>query len=225
MKIKAIMFDLDGTLIDSAPDIQTCLEMAYTNTLDKPLTVNIRNHLGPRIFEIIKALSPDLDIESVNSIEQNFRTYYDNCGFKKTIPFKDAQYIINFLKQMGIEVFVVTNKPARPVQLIVDKYWSSAIKSFSPDSLSSEAVLSKPQIIAFIMKAYSYKSNEVLFVGDSANDIKAAHSEGVKAAAVTYGYGNKTALYESKPDFIIDDLLQLKTIINNWRGEDCEHDF
>lgn len=218
MFINTVMFDLDGTLIDSAVDIQNCLKEAYDRVLAIDLKFDVRPYLGPTITNMIKAITPNIADDKVIEIEKLFRQLYDNCGFQQSIPYKSAIDILEFFYQTGIKIYIVTNKPKIPSRSIISKYITWDLEIVSPDYCTATGILSKKEMIALILNKYDIQAEEALFVGDTAGDILAAHSNGVRAVGVSFGYGDKKALYESQPDFITDELLKLKPIVKLLEG-------
>lgn len=218
MGINSVMFDLDGTLIDSAADVQSCLVEAFYKALGVTLHFNIRPYLGPTISNIIKAIKPFISEDNVFEIEKVFRSLYNNCGFKKSMPYDGVNDILEFINQAKLKIFVVTNKPIIPSRSIINRYIGWELEIVSPDCYPASGILSKSEMIALLIRRHSLQSKEVLFVGDTAGDIMAAHMNGVRAVGVLYGYGDKDDLYASKPDFIIDDLMQLKPLISSLEG-------
>lgn len=218
MGIRSIMFDLDGTLIDSAPDIQSCLVEAFFRVMRIRLHFDVRTYLGPTIFDIIKVIPPYVDDINAFKVEKEFRSLYDNSGFKQTIPYQGVNELIDFLNQVGIEIFIVTNKPIIASRLIVDRYFDGEVTIATPDSSRELGILSKTEMIAFLINKENLPLESILFVGDTAGDVIAAHANGVRAIGVSYGYGDIDELYASQPDFIIDDLMQLKPLIRFLEG-------
>src|SRR5574341_353000 len=118
--INSVIFDLDGTLVDSAEDIIDCLEKAYTEAevasyigrLDKSI-------IGPPLRELIRQATPELHDEKMEYIVKQFRKYYDASPLDKTRLKNGARNALCHLTALDKKMILVTNKPMQPTRKIL----------------------------------------------------------------------------------------------------------
>ncbi len=132
--IKNVIFDLDGTLVDSAPDIIETLSQAYRQVCPTIRISISRSIIGPPLSEMIKILTPDLDDQTQQKIIAIFRMIYDSSEYPKTKPYPGIISLLKLLGKNKCRIFLVTNKPSQPTKQILEKLKLKKVfcrKSFS----------------------------------------------------------------------------------------------
>lgn len=198
-----ILFDLDGTLIDSKPGIVECIRYAldhegvpYTNEiLDKmigpPFRVSMHDFLGQ-------------DEESIEKLISLYRGEYEKYGWKHCEVFSGVKEMLHELKVAGKRLAVATSKPIKFTNMIVkgfdlEKYFD-VVGGASSDA-SKEA---KCDVINDVLCRLAVNDkSKVLMVGDRMYDIDGAHICGVDVCAVLYGYGNRKEFEEHRAEHIV----------------------
>lgn len=216
--IKAIAFDLDGTLVNSLPDL-----CAAANQVRKAFNLptlsdtQIASFVGDGIGKLVhRTLSGNRDQE-VNQTEwsQGFRTfidYYRQHLTTYTRPYPEVETALALFKAQGLPLAVVTNKTeilAVQVlqQLHLADYFSLIIGG---DTLPEKKPSAQP--LLHTAETLGVPVQNLLMVGDSANDILAAKAAGAMSCGVTWGYADMNQLSQNestKPDIIIDHLPQI----------------
>lgn len=216
-----LIFDLDGTLIDSVPDLTTALNcMAKRLNLDSFDEDTVRTWVGNGASILVKrALSRSKDISnSINeeyfneALEIFFECYQANLC-KKTKLFEGVLETLETLKKRGYKMSIVTNKPSKfttPIikELDIKRYFDVVIGA-------DDLPLKKPDPMPLIeaIKRVNSTNEASVMVGDSKNDILAAKSAEVTSVGVTYGYNYDTPISEYNPDIVIDDIRELLDIL------------
>ena len=118
--IQNILFDLDGTLVDSFADIAECLERSYFEALRMKDVKISREVIGPPLANIIRKVTPDLSEDQVNDLLKVFRHYYDTSNMDGTVPYKGVMETLEELKLKNYLLFLVTYKPFVPTMKIVN---------------------------------------------------------------------------------------------------------
>ncbi len=203
MKIENVMFDLDGTLIDSAGDIVECLEAAFRAAEVTERLPIVRARLGPPLAEIIAAVAPGLDRETTDRVIGNFRKLYDNSRFRRTHLKVGVSDTLDHLCKRGKGVFLVTNKPALPTKKIIEKLNVDVFTDIMTPDARPGSSLGKADMIRILIGRWKLDRGSTLMVGDSASDVHAARDNGIRAAAVTDGYGDAEDIIRSKPDYVL----------------------
>ena len=213
-KIKCILIDLDGTIINSGPDLIDSLNFVLRNQNIKPVERSIIGSLvgGGAKAMIIRAyqnlkLKPPLNIDSL--IEDFLEFYFDNCS-KRSFLYPN---VFNTLKELKskFKVALCTNKK----QFITEKILMDfKIKDFFDCVLGSDSKIKlKPdtEMLEYCLNECSVEPEQAIMIGDSSNDVIPAQALGMKSIYVTYGYGN---LEKSiKPDYVIDDFDEVLRVI------------
>ena len=191
-KIKAVIFDLDGTLIDSAPSILAGLNMAIKKSGLLPVLPLTRSLVGPPLRETIQKLvgnqlNVDLDI-----LVSDFKSYYDSEGFKTSILYPGVQRLLNELNQLGILIYLATNKRLEPTLKIVEYFgWTSIFDEiYAIDKYKESPFMDKASMIEALMRTKSIKQEHAIYVGDRIEDFEASSANGLNTILVNWGYGN-----------------------------------
>jgi phosphoglycolate phosphatase len=185
-----LVFDLDGTLIDSVPGIGTSLEAAFLSAGRQMPRTDLRGAIGPPIGIIARRLEPTLTDEEVAQIEQHYRKRYDTEGWSHTIAFDGVAGTLRTLHQQGLRLFVVTNKPRIPTKKILDYLNLQDLfdEVISRDS-RTPVYASKTEMLLGLIDSQRLAPHSTVMLGDTAEDGEAAAANGLRFVHVSYGYG------------------------------------
>lgn len=200
MPLKAVLFDLDGTLLDSVPAIlnsnrQVCIEMGIPYD-----EVKMRNWIGIPLKAQAHKLVPDRELEFMDVYRKVYRELQDPDThlFSGTIPMLDS------LRAQGYHTGLVTSKNSRGTTRIVDLI---GLRDKFDAIISADEVENAkphPEPILTALEMLNVTPEEAVYVGDSLFDADAAHSAGVKFVAVTWGARTKEDLLLMCPEAIFD---------------------
>lgn len=213
--IENIIFDLDGTLIDSSGDIIDCLKRSYELAGIK-INVNIdESYIGPPLVEMLNSITPFLSKEQIDLVVKNFRSCYDESSYNKTILYDGVQELLENLRKIGIKMFIATNKPIKPTQKII-----TALKiDYFHDIVSIDSIegckLDKINMISYLFRKWNLTKSTTIMVSDSVSDIMVAHSYGLICVSVLNGYGKADEIKENKPDYILNEVKDLLDLVND----------
>ena len=217
MWVESILFDLDGTLVDTSPGVGHALREAIVAVMPGRETIipNVRSLIGPPIHDMLKKALPSADSAILNELECRFRQSYDSIGWQECTAYNGVAETMARLVQLNVKCFVVTNKRNMPTIRILDRLklnayfseivsWDSGITPFA----------SKSDMAHYIIQKHRLNSEETLLVGDSSDDAQAAQVCGARFAAVTYGYGDVHALQEYRKDYILNEFADLLLVVH-----------
>ena len=217
MSIASILFDLDGTLVDTSPGIERALKEAISTIMPGRETTipNVRSIIGPPIRDMLKKALPSADNTILNELDRQFRQGYDSIGWQECTAYNGVAETMACLVQLNLKCFVVTNKRNMPAIRILDRLklrahfseivsWDSGVPAFA----------SKSDMVCHIIQKYRLNPEEALLVGDSRDDAQAAQICGAKFAAVAYGYGDVHALQECRKDYMLEKFADLLPIVH-----------
>src|SRR4051794_36134167 len=124
MPTEMVVFDLDGTLVDSRPEIASTMEDAWRDVLPGRAFPRERLRIGPRLDDTIAELGPDLDPGLRGSIAGEFRRRYDASDFSRTVPYAGIAGVLQALVSRGLACSVATNKRRTPTLAILSRWFS-----------------------------------------------------------------------------------------------------
>ncbi|EJT1340337.1 phosphoglycolate phosphatase [Vibrio vulnificus] len=220
-EIKLIAFDLDGTLLDSVPDLAVAADQA-TRAVGFPgvTELQVRDYVGNGADILIgRALSqsltinPELSDELRAQARELFDDFYQQTGHKLSHLYPTVKETLKELHQAGFTLALVTNKPSKFVPDVLQQH---GIADYFVDVLGGDSFPEKkpnPIALNWLMEKHQIQPTEMLMVGDSKNDILAAKNAGCASFGLTYGYNHGEPISASKPDFVADSLAQLLDVV------------
>lgn len=214
--IKTILFDFDGTLVDSAPGIvktmeQTFLRMGVTVPEESAIIATIGLPLD-QALQMLGGLS-DEDTKKATLIYRDIFTIYE-VNYIKT--FNHVVSTLNRLKELGIRMAIVTSRESTSLNIIVDSQGLTPFFETSVTGADGYKPKPAPDMVLALMQRMNLKGEETLVVGDTTFDIEMGNSAGCRTVAVTYGYHSKEKLSNVKPTFIINSFDELPNIVEDY---------
>lgn len=188
-QLRALIFDLDGTLVDSSQGILTSLTEAFQQAgveLTHPLGPSL---IGPPLDDIIVFLNPQLNKSQRSMIATCFKRNYDSWGYKKTIPFDGIERMLHQFRSLSISLHITTNKRATPTQLILQHLgWEEIFTSvYCPDSIAP-ASTQKQELLASQLRAEHLSAPCSLYIGDRLEDWHSAKANAMRFAWAQWGF-------------------------------------
>ncbi|OUO38990.1 phosphoglycolate phosphatase [Megamonas hypermegale] len=201
-KIKYILFDLDGTLIESGKGIMNAVKYALKKYgIDETNEAVLRSFVGPPLnqqFAKCYGFSAEKSLEAVLV----FREYYETKGILENEMYTGIDKVLQQLKNQGKYLMVATSKPEKFAHNILAQHDLEKYFDFIGGSLTDGSRITKIQVLDYVLKTNKIENtDEVLMIGDTKFDILGAKNFDLKSMAVTYGYGTEKELMEAKPDF------------------------
>ena len=218
---RAIIWDLDGTLIDSAPDLATALNTVLNNQGRNSLTLpQVRTMIGGGVAKLIerafRGSRAELDPAGAEALVPAFMDIYTDCATDKTMLLPSARRMLNYFYNAGVIQGLCTNKPEAVTKKILH---ALDIHCFFSSIIGGDSTAQKkpyPLPLQTVMEQLVAAPNECIMVGDSGADVGAARAAGVPIAVVPDGYSSVPA--ESLgADFVLEDLSNLPVEINRIR--------
>ena len=192
---KAVIFDLDGTLIDSLPDILQNVNLTLKE-FGAPLRTNIeiRQFIGNGARNLVKSSFGDITEEQLDERLAFYNEKYTNSGSPKTKLFDGVEELLLVLKERGYKLAILTNKPQRTTDEVYSKYLSFA--NFDMVVGQSSTVKCKPDKTATlnILEKLNVKKENAVFIGDGETDVLTSINAGIKNISVLWGDRDKNQL-------------------------------
>lgn len=210
--LKLLIFDLDGTLADTAQDITNALNYALQPFGSKVYSVEeTKAMVGSGISRLLESLVPSKDDESKKIVTERFIGFYTEHIIDNT---KAYPHVKEILMQLGdYRKAVVSNKREALSRSVLEGI--GILKHFEI-VLGSDNVREKkpsPVPILDLMNKFSVTNKETVIIGDSNYDIEAGKAAGIKTIAVTYGFRSREILKDA--DFIIDSIDELLKVLSD----------
>jgi phosphoglycolate phosphatase len=212
-----ILFDLDGTLVDSLPGISYSFREALSEVFPGCLAPEITHLIGPHIREIfLQAVDWEITSSELDALEVAYRRSYDNDGCFRTKAYPEVIMTLVELVRHGVECSIVTNKPLVPTKAILSHL---ELERFFVEIVTRDSrtphFASKTEAVHYFAQRQSYRSEQTLFVGDSRDDALAAHAAGYRFAAADYGFGLVSRHLPDLIDFHLADFASLLQVVSS----------
>ena len=219
-----ILIDVDGTLVDSVPDLTYCVdEMMKQLKMPTHGEAKVRNWVGNGVERLVRrALIGKLDGEPDEALYEQaypiFLALYSENTSKRSCLYPGVKEGLEYLKGEGYKMGCVTNKAAQFTEpllkdLGVYDYFSIVI---SGDSLPQKKPDPAPLLHA--AKFFNVAPEQALMIGDSISDVKAARAAGFRIFCMTYGYNHGVDIREAKPDAVMNSMVELPGLLGKLQG-------
>jgi phosphoglycolate phosphatase len=218
-KPQMILIDVDGTLVDSVPDLTFCVD-EMMKALGRPVhgEARVRNWVGNGVERLVRrALIGELDGEPDEADYQKaypiFLDLYAENTSKRSCLYPGIREGLDYLKAAGYKLGCVTNKAAQfTVPLLTDLGVAGDFSIIvSGDTLPQKKPDPAPLLHA--ARFFGVDPAQALMVGDSVSDVKAARAAGFQIVCMSYGYNHGEDIRKSHPDAVLDALTEIKPLL------------
>ncbi len=186
---KQVIFDLDGTLVDSEKSILASMLAAFNDEgikLTNPLTPEI---IGPPLPVAMASLLGEANVDRIPRLIKAFKRHYDHYGYMETRIFEGVPEMLKDLRELGCSLYIATNKRILPTSKIVDFIgWTDLFDGvYSLDSFGRE-LPNKVALLQQLALELTKTSQRKIYIGDRVEDGVAARKNGFQFIAVSWGY-------------------------------------
>ena len=205
-KFPVYLFDLDGTLLDSAPDICGAIQDVLATTEARPVTYEyLKGFVGLHLVDMFADVLPHYSPERIDALIQQYRAIYHARCNKLTRMYPG---VVETLAALGGRKSICTTKGTPFTRIVLEQF---GLLRYFDHVQGTDGFPHKPapDVILHAMEALGGKPEDCLMIGDSTADMEAGRRAGVKICAVRYGYGKNEELARFEPDFWVDDLREL----------------
>jgi len=219
VKPQMILIDLDGTLVDTAPDLAYAVDLMMEH-LNMPVRgeAAVREWIGngvPRLVKraLVGAYEGEPDEALYNKAYPVFLALYEKNVCVHSHLYEGALEGLELIKQAGYRLGCVTNKPARYTEPLLK---SLGVYQYFEIIISGDTLEKKkpdPEPLIYAADHLNTPPHLSLMVGDSVNDVQAARAAGFQIVCVNYGYNHGQDIRDAQPDAVIDSLAQLDYLL------------
>jgi phosphoglycolate phosphatase len=212
--IKAVLFDLDGTLIDSAPDLHVAanklLNEENRHSITLKQTISMIGDGVPKIVErAFAATGYTIQIDELDGFVKRYLAFYEPHAADLTFPFPGGVECLKRLRQKGYKLAVCTNKPHSATQRILSRlgladFFSAVIGGDTLPRIKKP----DPRHLIAALEVIKTSPKNAIMIGDHANDVNAGRAAGMPVIICSFGYTNGPA-ENLEGDLVIDHFDEL----------------
>lgn len=216
-----VLIDLDGTLVDSVPDLTFCVD-EMMKELDMPLRgeARVRTWVGNGVERLVRrALTDSLDGEPEDELFQRaypifLRLYAENTSGRSQL-YPGVREGLDYLRSAGFKLGCVTNKAEQFTLPLLD---DMGIRDYFAIVVSGDSLAEKkphPLPLLHAAEFFGVEPANALMLGDSMSDVKAARAAGFNVVCMSYGYNHGIDIREANPDAVLDSMAELGTLLES----------
>lgn len=212
----AVLFDLDGTLIDSQASILTSIKVALEESGINSTVPLTKNLIGPPLLKTLAAICGTSNTFDLSKVAEKFKEAYDTAGYKNSVPYKGIDDLLAWLHTDGYRICLVTNKRQIPTEKILDHFdWRRYFSYVYTIDSAGEPFRNKTEAIATLLEESGIEPAQAVYVGDRQEDYEAATNNNMKCLLVQWGYGLANQSIQSGK--AIKTTTDLKAVIQDLR--------
>ena len=215
MKYDLIIFDMDGTILNTLEDLKNSLNYVLqqagyqTRTLEE-----VRTFVGNGIRKTIeRALPSDIEEEKVDELFSLFMDYYAIHNTDNTKPYNGVIELLKELKHLGYKTAVVSNKQNSAVKSLCKKFFTGLFDVEIGEKVNI-AKKPEPDEVNEVLKILNIDRTKSIYIGDSEVDIQTAQNSKMKSIIVDWGFRDRKFLYEHGAEVIVSNPSEILYIIN-----------
>ena len=208
---KAVVFDLDGTLLDTIEDLWAAVNAAL-EAYGLPLRSldEVRAFVGNGIKNLMQRAIGREDFPDFNGVFETFKRYYGEHCADRTKPYAGIKELLQELKARGVHTAVLSNKADFATKMLAEQYFSGLLEEAAGEN-EAAGIRKKPAPDALfaMMERMGVTAAETVYVGDSEVDIQTAKNAGVDCISVTWGFRSRELLIENGGTVLLDTPLEI----------------
>jgi|LGVE01.1.fsa_nt_gb phosphoglycolate phosphatase len=210
-----VIFDLDGTLVDSCPDIIEAVKYIIDRYgFEEKEDAFIRSCIGGGTKNVlIKSLGKDKELLIDQEILPLFVEYYTNNCDKMTFAYAGVEETLEYYKQQGKALSVATFKIRSATEKILKTLKLYDYFDILVTADDVENPKPNPECINSIIEFYNCEKAQAIMIGDTKNDYLTGNNAGIDVCGVTYGYGDPEAIRALNPTYVIDRMEELRKVV------------
>ncbi|MFL1584447.1 phosphoglycolate phosphatase [Stutzerimonas stutzeri] len=212
---RLVMFDLDGTLMDSVPDLAAAVDKMLMLLGREPAGIErVRDWVGNGSRVLVRrALAGQLDHDGVaDELADEALALFVQAyagGHELTAVYPGVRDCLDWLRERRVKLAIITNKPAQFIEPLLEEKGLAGYFDWLVGGDTLPQQKPDPAALFWVMDKAGVAPSESLFVGDSRNDVRAAKAATVRCVALTYGYNHGEPIADEQPALVLDDLREL----------------
>lgn len=208
MKYKAVLFDMDGTLLDTLADMAAAVNHILS-VHGYPLRTEeeVRAFVGNGARKLMeRALPPDVTGDAFEALLEEYRQWYEAHACVKTAPYPGVPAVLAALHRAGVRCAVVSNKPDGATRELAARFFPGLPSFGQQDGIPAKPA---PDMVYHALAELGVEASAAAYVGDSEVDVALARNAGLPLVAVSWGFRGREALEEAGAALVVDDAATL----------------
>lgn len=209
---KYVLFDLDGTLTDSAEGIIKSVQYSAEKMgIEIPEFEALKVFVGPPLRDIYSEYF-GFDGEDLDKAVEYYRERYASKGINENSVYNGIPEVLEYLKAKGITLAVATSKPEKYAELIIKDFGLDKYFDYVFGSTFDEERNTKTKVIEYALRIGNIAKADTIMIGDRNYDVIGAKETGIQCIGVTYGYGDTEELTSAGADYIVHSVSEIKKL-------------
>ncbi len=208
MKYKAVLFDMDGTLLDTLADMAAAVNHILSVHGYPLRTVEeVRAFVGNGARKLMeRALPPDVTGDAFEALLEEYRQWYEAHACVKTAPYPGVPAVLAALHRAGVRCAVVSNKPDGATRELAARFFPGLPAFGQQDGIPAKPA---PDMVYHALAELGVEASAAAYVGDSEVDVALARNAKLPLIAVSWGFRGREALEEADAALVVDDAATL----------------
>ncbi len=212
---RVIIFDFDGTLMDSLDYIADCVQKAFdAHQVPRPAKEAIKRLAGYSSAKVVQTLCPELDESHTQAVLATYREIYLTWQGDSSTLYEGIRELLQALHGKGKVLAIATGRGRVSLETYLEQFELAHLFSMTitPGEAASKP---SPEMLEKLQAALEFTTEEAVVVGDSTYDIEMAHAAGMESIALDYGAHSKQALAAAAPSLLLSSVKELKEALLN----------
>lgn len=212
--VKAIVFDMDGTLLDTLLDLTNAVNVALSKYgLPEKTVAEVCKVVGNGARNLVKGVVPGGEEHpDFESIFEYYKAYYAQHCEEETMPYEGIWELLQELKKRNYKMAVVSNKPDGAVKILAEKYFPECFRVAIGD-MEGYKRKPAPDLVYKALEELGAKKEEAIYVGDSDVDLMTAMNAELPCVSVTWGFRDREFLMSHGASVFIDEPMELLKVL------------
>lgn len=212
--VKGIIFDLDGTLLDTLPDIAFTLNETLKKFSIAPITyLQAKRYVGNGARKLVERAVPPEKMNEIDKIFSDFSAGYAKCENNLTQYFDGVENFLTCAAEKGVKIAVITNKPQRALDNVLAKFFGGFKFVVAIGQSEKYALKPDPASTFDVLKIMGFEAKDCAFVGDGETDVLTAQNAKTTCVAALWGYRSKEQLLKAGAKNFASSYRQLQQIL------------
>lgn len=213
--VKAIIFDLDGTLLNTLRDICNVLNGSLKKFGVPCLSLEkIIQYVGNGARKLVERATVGYDSELIDKIYEDYRVNFAECANLDTVLYDGETDFLQRAKAKGIKMAVVTNKPQKACDKVMSQFFKENYFDYVIGQSDDFALKPDPSAVNFVIEKFGVDKSECLFVGDGDTDVITAKNAGIRCISTLWGFRSQSQLAAVGGREFADSFASLGEMIN-----------